>query len=242
MTADSKVFVAEGSNAYFPYEPKLDDPFSSHATILALIGKGSGRRLLDVGAAHGYLAAKFTAMGFAVTAIEADPCAAAHGAAFCQNMIVADLNKEVPPLTGEFDVLVYGDILEHLREPMNVFRRLNQSLATNGIVVVSVPNVAHLFVRLSLLVGRFEYTDRGILDRTHTRFFTKASFRRFIEESGLKVVKLTATPVPLPLLIPPGFQGTFFRTMHRLNAALARAWKGAFAYQFVAVACREGTQ
>jgi hypothetical protein len=99
-----------------------------------------------------------------------------------------------------------------------------------------VPNFVHLFVRLNILVGRFEYMDRGILDRTHLRFFTLASFERFLAQAGLTVEELLVTPAPLPLLVPPRYHGWWLRSLHGLNALLARCWKTMFGYQFIAVA------
>jgi len=160
---------------------------------------------------------------------------AALGRDKCQEMIVADLDKPLPQLKGQFDVIVYGDILEHLRNPMEVIKGLNRSLRPDGRVIVSVPNFAHLWVRLNLLAGRFEYADRGILDRTHLRFFTVRSFKRFLEEAGLETEEMVATPVPLFLAVPPRWHGGWLRALHGVNAALARAWKGMFGYQFVAV-------
>ncbi len=90
----------------------------------------------------------------------------------------------------------------------------------------------------SLLLGRFDYADRGILDRTHLRFFTRESFLRLLGESKLAVVALIPTPVPLPLLVPERWHGAGLRTLHALNALAARCWKSLFAYQFVAVARR----
>jgi hypothetical protein len=104
-------------------------------------------------------------------------------------------------------------------------------------VIVSVPNVAHLWVRLSLALGRWDYADRGILDRTHLRFFTKRSFAALLRDAGLSVEELVATPVPLPLVVPPRLHGPLLDAVHALSAGAARAWKGGLAYQFVAV-CR----
>ena len=143
-----------------PYRLK-DDPYSSHSLILSRLGAGRGRRALDVGAADGFLAAELTARGWKVTALERDPAQAARAAARCEQAIVVDLEREMPALAGLYDAVVYGDVLEHLSDPLRVMRELNRHLAPGAVVIVSVPNVAHLSVRLSLLVGRFEYGTAG---------------------------------------------------------------------------------
>ena len=218
------------------YQPKENDPFSSHSLILARVGEGRGRRLLDVGAAQGVLAQRFVERGFKVTCIEGDSTLAAMAQDKCHRMIVADLDKEIPELESQFDVIVYGDILEHLKNPAEVLSRLNRHVTLSGKVIVSVPNFVHLFVRLNILFGRFEYMERGILDRTHLRFFSLNTFRRFLSGAGLVVEEVVATPVPLLLLVPQRYHGWWLRALHWLNAMLARNWKTMFGYQFVAVA------
>jgi SAM-dependent methyltransferase len=139
-------------------------------------------------------------------------------------------------LNGQFDVIVYGDILEHLRNPMEVFRGFNRSLRPGGLVIVSVPNLAHAWIRLSLLFGQFQYSDRGILDRTHLRFFTLRTFQEFLYDAGLDWEEIVATPVPLLLVLPPRYHGGWLRVLHSVNAAMAKLWKTMFGFQFVAVA------
>jgi len=104
-------------------------------------------------------------------------------------------------------------------------------------MVVSVPNVAHLWVRLQLLAGRFDYADRGILDRTHLRFFTRRTLVELLERAGLVVAHLHATPVPLPLIVPERWHGAGLRLVHAMSARAARCWSRGLAYQFVAL-CR----
>src|SRR5437764_1676005 len=142
-----------------------DDPYSSHSVILDWLGDGRGRRLLDVGAADGLLSRLLSERGWKVTGLEADPAAAAAGAAHCERMIVADLDAGIPPLEGQFDAIVCADVLEHLRDPAGALATLRRALARDGQVVISMPNVAHLWMRLSLLAGRLEYAECGILDR-----------------------------------------------------------------------------
>ena len=219
-----------------PYRLK-DDPHSSHSVILSRLGEGRGRKALDVGAADGFLAERLTAQGWSVTALERDPELAARAHGRCKEVVVADLESAPPLLHGPFDAIVYGDVLEHLSDPGAVLRALDQTLAPRGTVIVSVPNVAHLWVRLSLLAGRFDYADRGILDRTHLRFFTRRTLRELLGAAGLTVVELAVTPVPLPLVVPPRWHGRWLPRVHALSAGAARGWPGGLAYQFVAV-CR----
>lgn len=223
-----------------PYQLK-SDAYSSHAVILSRLGQGRGRRALDAGAAAGFLSELLTGQGWTVTAVERDPAQAARAQGKCQEIVVADLGEAARKLSGPFDAIVYGDVLEHLADPLSVVTALNHTLAPGGVVIVSVPNVAHLWVRLSLLLGRFDYADRGILDRTHLRFFTRRTFLEFLAQAGLTVEELLATPVPLPLVVPDRFHGVWLRAVHALSAALARCWKTGLGYQFVAV-CRRAAQ
>ncbi len=234
--AEAKVAASKNSQASVsPYGIK-SDPYSSHSIILAQLGEGRGQLLLDVGAASGYLAERLTRQGWEVTCLERDPQLAAEASQKCRAVILADLDECRLELDGLFDTILYADILEHLREPARVVKSLNRYLKPGGLVVISVPNVAHLWIRLQLLWGRFEYRDRGILDRTHLRFFTLATLRHFLDDVGLKPAHLTVTPVPLPLVIPDRYQGKLFALCHAVNALLARIWRTMFAYQFVVFA------
>jgi SAM-dependent methyltransferase len=215
-----------------------DDPHSSHSVILRWLAEGRGRRLLDVGAADGLLSRLLTERGWRVTAIEGDPDAAAAGAAHCERMVVADLEGALPEVDGPFDAIVYADVLEHLADPLRLLRGLDRALAPGGQVVISVPNVAHLWIRLGLLAGRFDYQERGILDRTHLRFFTARTFRALLDEAGLVAVSATATPAPLYQVVPPRWHGRALAAVHAASAATARWLPRLLGYQFLVLARR----
>lgn len=223
----------------FRYRLKTD-PWSSHAVILSRLGPGKGRRLLDVGTAQGELAHLLSQQGFVVTGIEGDTELAGLARPSCADLVELNLDLTLPEFDEPFDVIVYGDVLEHLKDPLRVFTGLNRYLAPKGRVVVSVPNIAHITIRLMLLFGYFECMDRGILDRTHLRFFTLRSFRRFLAQGGVRVEALMATPVPLSLLLPPRWQGRVFQTVNHANAMSARLFKRLLGYQFVAFCRLEG--
>jgi 2-polyprenyl-3-methyl-5-hydroxy-6-metoxy-1,4-benzoquinol methylase len=222
-----------------PYQLKDVDPYSSHAVILSLLRIANHRHVLDVGAAHGYLAAILRDRGFRVSGIEGDPELALEAARNCDALVVADLDGPLPRFEEQFDVIVYGDVLEHLKNSRQVLVTLNQNLKPGGIAIISLPNIANIYVRLQLLAGRFNYQERGILDRTHMRFFTRKTFLQLLDDAGLEVVQFTATPIPLPLAVPPRFHGKTLTAMHSLNNWVARRWSTMFGYQFVAVTRRK---
>ena len=212
------------------------DAYSSHSIVLDWLGEGQGRRLLDVGCADGVLSRRFTERGWTVTTIEGDPERAAVAAAHCERLILADLDRQLPSLGDRFDAIVYADVLEHLADPLRVLRELNASLVPGGQVVISIPNVAHLWIRLSLLAGRFDYAARGILDRDHLRFFTRRSLHALVTAAGLAIVRQTVTPVPLFEVVPRGLHGRWLARTHALSAAMARGFPRLLGYQFIVLA------
>ncbi len=207
--------------------------------MLRWLGAGDGRSLLDVGAADGLLSGRLTQQGWRVTAIECDPVLAQACARQCKRVIVANLDRETPDTEQVFDVILYGDVLEHLANPLRVLTELSRFLAPGGVVVVSVPNVAHFVIRLSLLVGRFEYIDRGILDHTHLRFFTERSLRALVADAGLRIERFTATPAPLYQVLPARFHKPWLALTHAMNARIAQSLPRLFGYQFIVQVCRK---
>jgi 2-polyprenyl-3-methyl-5-hydroxy-6-metoxy-1,4-benzoquinol methylase len=218
------------------------DPYSSHSVMLRWLGEGRGRTLLDVGAADGLLSRRFTERGWRVTGIECDPAAAQAGARWCERMVVANLDRQTPPLESLYDAIVFGDVLEHLADPFRVLSDLNRFLAPDGVVVASVPNVAHFVIRVSLLVGKFEYLDRGILDHGHLRFFTERSLRALAADAGLRIERFTATPAPLYQVLPTRFHRPWLAATHRINAWVAHSIPRLMGYQFILLARRKEAQ
>jgi SAM-dependent methyltransferase len=175
-----------------------DEDLTSHGLMLSLVG--ANKRVLDVGCSTGYLANALGEQGNVVSGIEYHQASADKARPFLAELVVGDL--EAPDIydsfsDASFDVVVFGDVLEHLRDPLPVLRGARRLLAPGGSVVISVPNVAHGDVRLSLLAGRFDYRDTGLLDETHVRFFTRDNLDRFLRQAGFIPVEVRTTTAPL---------------------------------------------
>ncbi len=174
------------------------------AKVLALVPDGC--RVLDLGCAAGALDRPLADRGCRVTGVEMDPIAAKAAGEWCDEVIVADLDGFEPDLLGDrrFDAIVAADVLEHLRDPGRLLTALRSSLAPGGHLVTCIPNVAHAAVRLALLHGDFPYAELGLLDVTHLKFWTQATFLAVLADNGFTVLHierqradLRSTEIPL---------------------------------------------
>src|SRR5438874_922 len=151
------------------YHVEIDvDSNSTHANILRLVG--TRKRVLELGCATGHMSRILADRACDVTAIELDAQAAERASAYCERVIVGDLDQldfEQELGAERFDVAIAADVLEHLKDPSAVLRSVRNYLRPDGYVVASIPNIAHMSIRLALLSGRFPYSETGLLDRTH---------------------------------------------------------------------------
>lgn len=186
----------------------LADRNNSHTLMVELIG--SNKRVLDVGCANGYLAKVLTEKGCTVSGVEYDEKAAEEARPVLERLVVGDLEQlDLAEELGDarFDVIVFGDVLEHLRDPLPVLRASRALLAPGGYTVISIPNVAHGAVRLSLLKGRFDYRPLGLLDSTHIRFFTRDNLKVLLSDAGFAAtdfLRTTAGIYETELGVQPG--------------------------------------
>jgi 2-polyprenyl-3-methyl-5-hydroxy-6-metoxy-1,4-benzoquinol methylase len=174
------------------YARELDlRELNAHTQGILLTPPGSD--VLDVGTADGHpVVAGLTARGCRVWGVEIDEEAAAEAAPMCESMVVGNVEQlDLAEAFGDkrFDVVLCLDVLEHLVEPLDTLRRLKDLLSPSGILVASIPNVTHAAVRLQLLGGAFTYTDTGLLDRTHVRFFDRTEVTALFDDAGLTVLE-----------------------------------------------------
>jgi 2-polyprenyl-3-methyl-5-hydroxy-6-metoxy-1,4-benzoquinol methylase len=210
--------------------------YSSHYWILKMLEPEKEHlRILDIGTASGYLGKVLGGRGHSVVGIEKDAAAGEKAKRYYDSFQLADLESYDFPYQREFDYILFADVLEHLRDPASVLRKCLPALKESGKIIISLPNVANLVVRLSLLFGRFDYMDRGILDRTHLRFFTFRSLDKMLNEASCRVLRVIATPLPLQIVVP-FTDKKLFAPAHEGLHMLTRCWKTGLGYQFVITA------
>ena len=212
---------------------------SSQRILANLVLKAARSPVLDVGAAEGYLGRLLEGSGLAIDALEPNKGYASAAQPYYRKLYQARVEEVA--LEEQYGVIVFGDVLEHLVEPAAVLKQLMVSLAPNGVVLVSVPNVAHLAVRLLLLSGRFPRMDRGPLDRTHLHFFTWSTIEGLLETSNLRVLERHSSVAPIPDMVGP-LLSPFARLGQLGQLAAARVLPGPFTYQWVFMAERALTR
>ncbi|HDP70489.1 MAG TPA: class I SAM-dependent methyltransferase [Actinobacteria bacterium] len=214
--------------------------YYTHDKLLSLVG--SKKKVLEIGCASGYLSEQLARQGCEVVGIEIDASTAEEAKKFCNNVIYADIETlpSLPYPPAYFDVILFADVLEHLKQPLQTVKNLSKYLTKTGTLIISVPNIANWSVRLKLLLGRFDYQDEGgILDTNHLRFFTLKSLKIFVNEAGFTIDRIDVTPGVLAFsVLQKSFGRIFwrFKFLNRLLYQISKLWKTMLALQFIIVA------
>jgi len=215
-----------------PYQDKPSS-WSSHSRIAACIESLPAQsRVLDVGTASGMLARRAWEQPLLFFGIETNKEWAEMASPFYESIWNCPLDEASDEILRGYDAIVLGDVLEHLPTPEISLGRLAALQSSGATFIISVPNIANLWVRLHLLMGRFDYAERGILDRTHLRFFTRKTVIELAKNAGLVLLSIQATPIPLELVSP--FFTTFLgKTLHATLAWLTSLFPTLLGYQFI---------
>jgi len=211
------------------YEPRLGFP-STHTMALERIPPGT--RVLDIGCAGGHFGQALRERGCHTAGI--DICPLAPGVTL-DSFQLHDLNDDAFPADlARVDYVVMLDVIEHLQSPERFLDTFLAAAARNPKLrlIATTGNVGFVAVRLMLLLGQFNYGKRGILDRTHTRLYTFATFRRLFESSGFTVLELRGVPAPFPLATGDGHLTRILTAVNRLLISVSRTL---FSYQILAV-------
>lgn len=215
------------------YELK-HSPHSSHGVLLSWLASRSPSLVLDVGCSDGRFGA--IARGYGHRVIGVDVVKHEGVGERLDGFVEADLNAGLPDEVGDgFDLVVAADVLEHTVDPGGLLDAMRERLGDGGSILVSVPNFAHWYVRARVVTGRFDYDQRGLLDRGHVRFFTRRTFERLVDDHHLRVVQRSVVGSPIEVLDRggPAIAGRLARAAGAVDRAATKAWPTLFGYQFV---------
>jgi 2-polyprenyl-3-methyl-5-hydroxy-6-metoxy-1,4-benzoquinol methylase len=218
---------------YFAHYPIKESRGSSHQVALEMVG--SGQNVLDVGCGEGFFAEKLQARGNRVTGVDFlnEPSQGAAMVAYTKRDLQQGLCAPAA-WDGQFDRVLLLDVLEHMLQPAELLREVRPLLRPqSGQVVVSLPNVANISVRLMLLLGRFDYAERGIMDRTHLHFYTRKTARELLEQEGFSIEEEKLTLIPVELAFGMPHTNWLMLLLNRMLAVLTAVFPGLFGYQIL---------
>jgi 2-polyprenyl-3-methyl-5-hydroxy-6-metoxy-1,4-benzoquinol methylase len=238
-TAGGELNQASGPNtdpkSIIHYRPHTD-PRSSHQQIAALVRELARERefqpVLDVGCAQGMLGAMMQGSGIEIDGVEPNS-AWAEMARPMYRQVFATTIENAPLEDGRYRLIVCGDVLEHLPDPVATLMRLRRASSPDAKFIISLPNVAHVAIRLMLLFGQFPKMERGILDRTHLQFLTRKTATQMLAQAGLKVERFSVTGVPIDELWKHGEGKLLFRALVRAQHPFLSLLPGLFGYQLI---------
>lgn len=210
--------------------------YSSHSQVFrALQGAAASSRILELGVASGYIGKHLSQHKYEMTGIERDPSLASQARPYYQDVLTLDLNKEEIPPLKPFDYIILADILEHLYDPVEILRRMHKLLKDDGRLIICIPNTANWLIRLKLLFGNFDYSDRGIMDRDHVKLYTLKTARSLIKEAGFEIVNFYPVSMPFSLVFKRRFLSD---CANKIYYGFTRIFPALFAYQFVFTAIK----
>jgi len=198
------------------------NPYSVHQKIIRFIGQN--KKVLDVGCSEGILSKRMKLNNCKVVGVELDAKAAQNAVRYCQELIIGDvesihLNQKYE---NYFDIIIFADVLEHLKEPLDLLKRFKKYLNDDGYIIISIPNISNWRIRFQLLFGNFGYGEYGILDNGHLRFFNEKSAKKMVNDAGFEILNFDLTI---------GDVKRFSKILH----SIGMLWPNMLAFQFLII-------
>lgn len=199
------------------------DTYTSRCKIFKQIPQGS--KVLEIGVGSGRLANLLSMRKKCIVyCVEKEPAMASIAKNKCAEILNMDIEtNELPYSTYFFDFIVLGNVLEHTKEPYKILIKLKKYLSNEGFLIYSVPNIVNWHSRMTIFLGKFEYAESGVFDKTHLRFYNLKSAKKLAEDAGYSITWLDATP-------------SIYIFKERLNFlwyALSKLWMNLFADEFI---------
>jgi 2-polyprenyl-3-methyl-5-hydroxy-6-metoxy-1,4-benzoquinol methylase len=212
-------------------------PWSTHSKISSYLRKlPSHTRILDIGCATGILGKLCSDNRFIFKGIEENAEWANDAKPYYEEIFPGRIENASDEFLKNYDVIILADVIEHLPNCEEIVLRIVNLQKVGCLFIISVPNIANLWVRLNLLFGKFDYMERGILDKTHVRFFTYKSLINFLLKSGLKASNKDYTPIPLELVNTFFTDNSLGKFIYRIFNLITGLFPKLLGYQFIVIA------
>ena len=242
----STVLRSRANRYHLVYHPKFDvfgsdeyvfkeAPNSVHQAVVGREWK-SGERVLELGAGHGQVGLALHEKGASVVALDLIKPDLEFPYPYFEANLDQPLDEGVvEALDGGADTVVALDIIEHLGSPERSLQEIHSAMKPGSRLIASTGNIGFILMRILLALGQFNYGKKGILDLTHTRLFTVASFKRTLEGEGFRVTKVEGFGPPIRDMVGSSW---FLRMIDSVSGWFARVWPSLFAYQMLVEAER----
>jgi glycosyltransferase involved in cell wall biosynthesis len=217
------------------YSSKFHDPYSSHTLLHGRLARQdiAGKTVLELGVGDCSLTKRLHSMGARIDCIELDSAAAKEAEPFARQVWNESISiTQLDDIGEQYDLVIAADILEHLLFPEEILSKLKTCVKKGGGLLVSLPNIANVYVRINLLFGRFPYHTKGILDSSHLHFYTRRSAERMLTKTGWEIVERDYSSIPVAVVFPFLQKPLFRPLLHALRGATL-LFNRLFCYQFL---------
>lgn len=159
-----------------------------NADLLSLIPVSS-KNLIEIGCSSGALAREFKKLvpGADYRGVDIDANFADLARRHCDVVTVLNIenaDEKFWSYNSNLDCWIFGDTLEHLQNPWQILKKINEVLPSGGSVVACIPNAQHWSLQAKLSIGDFRYEASGLMDRTHLRWFTRQTIVELFDQAG----------------------------------------------------------
>ena len=204
-----------------------------NSKLLSFIDSKKGSLILDCGCGAGDNAKHLNQRGSIVIGITISNAEREIAKEFCNDVYIANLENGLPKeINTKFDYIIMSHILEHLVNPTNVLNDSKKVLVKNGKLIIALPNFLIYYNRFKILMGNFKYTNGGIMDETHVRFYTPKLVKEFILNNGFEIEKIY-NDGEVPLWIFRRFLSDKLRL--KINKFLTLKFPSLFTYQTIVI-------
>lgn len=149
----------------------------------------TAKNILDIGCGTGQLGKKIKEyIDCKVVGVTYSKSEASIAEKHLDKVAIHDLNNFDTSSIGEFDCIICSHILEHLNYPEKLLSSLRNNMNDNSVMIIALPNILHFKQRLKFIQGNFKYTEGGIMDKTHFRFFDWETAHSLLRNSGYQIM------------------------------------------------------